>query len=52
MYDAKTAAYLYDVERAYREPLLKRMIAGIRPGETERLWGKQAFSRQRRYENN
>jgi hypothetical protein len=49
MIELRQAAFLYDVERSYREPLLKRMIAGIRPGETERIWGKEAFRRQARH---
>ncbi|MBW2997457.1 hypothetical protein KY349_03920 [Candidatus Woesearchaeota archaeon] len=49
MYEIRMAANLYDVERAYRRPLLKRMVDAIKPGETERIWGPKAFSRQKRY---
>ncbi|MFH1064114.1 MAG: hypothetical protein V1729_03470 [Candidatus Woesearchaeota archaeon] len=48
MYELKTASYLYDVERSYRKPLLTRIVNAIKPGETDRIWGPQSFSRRLR----
>jgi hypothetical protein len=50
MYEIRMAANLYDVEQAYREPLLRRMVESIRPGETKRIWGRQSFLRQMIYD--
>jgi hypothetical protein len=47
MYDLRIAANLHTVERAHRRPLLKRVVDAIKPGETERIWGRKTFSRQR-----
>jgi hypothetical protein len=49
MYEIRMAANLHDVERAYRKPLLKRVVDAIKPGETERIWGAKTFSKQRRF---
>ncbi|MBN1544197.1 hypothetical protein JW898_01910 [Candidatus Woesearchaeota archaeon] len=47
MYEIRMAANLHDVERAYRKPLLQRIVNAIKPGETERIWGAQTFLRRR-----
>jgi hypothetical protein len=49
MYELRVAANLYEVEKAYREPLLKSMVEGIKPGETERLWSRQSFFKRPKY---
>lgn len=46
MYELNLAANLYDIEKAYREPLLKRMVAAVKPGEEERIWGVKSFQRK------
>ncbi len=46
MYELKNMAYLQSVEKAYRQPLLRRMVNAIKPGETTRIWGAKTFSRQ------
>jgi hypothetical protein len=43
MLELGEAAHLYQIEKAYTEPLLKRMVAAIKPGETERIWGPKTF---------
>ncbi|MBW2971634.1 hypothetical protein KY359_01230 [Candidatus Woesearchaeota archaeon] len=48
MYELKDMAYLHDVERAYRRPLLQRIVGAIKPGETERIWGAKTFSRRQK----
>ena len=52
MYEALMAADLYDLERIYRDPQLKRAVDAIKPGETESMWGRQSFLKQKRYMHN
>ncbi len=44
MYELDMAANLYDLENAYKQPLLKRIVQGIKKDETERIWGTKTFS--------
>jgi hypothetical protein len=46
MYEIDAASSLHDIEKAYREPRLRRMVEAIRPGETDGIWGRQSFLRQ------
>ena len=41
MYDLRIAANLYDVERAYRRPLLRRMVDAIKPERDGRIWTRK-----------
>lgn len=51
MYELNRAAYSYSVEKAYRRPLLRRMVDAISPGENDRIWGEKTFYRQRKTYN-
>jgi len=46
MYEINKAAYAHKVDRAYRRPLLERMVDAISPGETKRIWGPQTFCKK------
>lgn len=41
MFELRRAANLYDVERAYRRPLLKRMVDSIKPERDRRIWTRK-----------
>ncbi|MBW2964771.1 hypothetical protein KY363_04895 [Candidatus Woesearchaeota archaeon] len=49
MYDIMWAANLDRYNKSYHREALERRNRGCKPEETERMWGRESFLRQQRY---